>query len=347
MIQRCKKERRILENSLAIASQSPDQFAYNLMKGPGYMAITAGEVVHIIKCLPVEVKIAHGENCYEELAVTRNNKTMFLTPKTHILKSRGVKIECNGLFPTYYQINENWYKVLPKLTEAKSPTILRPISQATWNYNDPASLATSGIYTEKDLDQLRDRIMFPMDQPALLNDVAREMHGHVVTDNEGAISRLLKENAIEKIISNTWNNMWTKFTTFRSVSAGIFTIIIVIQGIKMILGVFLKGYALHRIYGWSTHLLSALWGSLATLFISLGQERYQQAQPANLDEEMHPVHTEERYVHAPAPSFPVKPPNTPSGPPLKLIPKATYVVVNENSHAVEVQNSRDPVRFSF
>ena len=54
------------------------------------MVITVGEVVHIIKCLPVEVKVAHGEKFCEELALTRNNKTMFLTPKTHILKSRGI-----------------------------------------------------------------------------------------------------------------------------------------------------------------------------------------------------------------------------------------------------------------
>ena len=184
---------------------------------------------------------------------------MFLTPKTHILKSRGIQIECNGLLPTYYQINENWYKVLPKLTEAKNPTTLHPTTQATWKYNDPASLATSGIYTEKDLDELRDRIMFPMDQPALLNQMAREMHGHVVTDNEGMISKLLNEDTMEKIFSNTWGRMWSKFTSFGSVSAGIFMVIAILQGIKIILGVFLKGYALHRIYGWSSHLWSALW----------------------------------------------------------------------------------------
>ena len=28
--------------------------------------------------------------------------------------------------------------------------------------------------------------MFPMDQPALLNQMAREMHGHVVTETLGA-----------------------------------------------------------------------------------------------------------------------------------------------------------------
>ena len=37
-------------------THSPDEFAYHLMKGPGYMSVIVGEVVHIIKCIPVEVK---------------------------------------------------------------------------------------------------------------------------------------------------------------------------------------------------------------------------------------------------------------------------------------------------
>ena len=155
------------------------------------MAIAAAEVVHIIKSLPVEVKIAHGENCYEELAVTRNNKTMFFTPKTHILKSRGVQIECNGLLPTYNQINENWYKIYLSWRKQRIQQFCVPSLRLLGNTTTQHLSQLAGC-TEKDLDQLRDRIMFPMDQPALLNDVAREMHGHVDTDNEGAISTLLK-----------------------------------------------------------------------------------------------------------------------------------------------------------
>ena len=33
-----------------------DQFANNIIKGPGFMTMVAGEVVHIIKCIPFKVK---------------------------------------------------------------------------------------------------------------------------------------------------------------------------------------------------------------------------------------------------------------------------------------------------
>lgn len=51
---------------------------------------------------------------------------MFLTPKTHILKNKGVLIGRNGWLPIYFQINEEWYKILPIPTETKRPITLHP-----------------------------------------------------------------------------------------------------------------------------------------------------------------------------------------------------------------------------
>ena len=80
LLQRCHLERQTLKNALAIATQAPDEFAYNLMKGPGYMAVTAGKVVQVIKCISVEVTVLHGEECYAELKVTKSNTTYVLNP---------------------------------------------------------------------------------------------------------------------------------------------------------------------------------------------------------------------------------------------------------------------------
>ena len=40
-------------NTLTLATQSPDEFAYHLIKGPVYISVITGEVVHIVKCIPV------------------------------------------------------------------------------------------------------------------------------------------------------------------------------------------------------------------------------------------------------------------------------------------------------
>ena len=170
------------------------------MKGPGYIAVTAGEVVHVIKCIPVDVMIQHGDKCCAELKVIKGNSTYFLTPRTHMIKERGPTVSCNTILPSYYLVEGSWYKLLPKPTEGVEPITIQPSAQATWEYISPAYLATSGIYTQKDLEELRDKIMFPVIKSSLLNDVAREIHGHTVANHDGTLMNLINEDTIENII---------------------------------------------------------------------------------------------------------------------------------------------------
>ena len=74
LTQRCILEQQVFRKTLTLATQSPDEFAYHLMKGPGYMSVIAGEVVNIIKCLPVEVKYRKTEECYLQLPIFRGNQ---------------------------------------------------------------------------------------------------------------------------------------------------------------------------------------------------------------------------------------------------------------------------------
>ena len=164
------------------------------MKGAGYMAVVAGKVVHIVKCVPVEIKMEHGESCYAELQVTRNNKTYFVTPRMHILKTQGTQTPCNRMLPSQYYVGNKWYKILPLPTTAEKPTIIKPMTAPTWEYVNPSELVTNGIYTEQELDQIKERIMFPVERPAVLNDLAREMRGHPLSDNEGNLLKLLNED---------------------------------------------------------------------------------------------------------------------------------------------------------
>lgn len=59
MHQRCELEKEVLKNTLSFASLQPDEFVYKMkiMKGLGYMAVTAGETIHVIKCISVDTVI--------------------------------------------------------------------------------------------------------------------------------------------------------------------------------------------------------------------------------------------------------------------------------------------------
>ena len=45
--------------------------------------------------------------------------------------------------------------------------------------------------------------MFPVEKSSLLDDVAREMHGHTAADHDETLMKLLNEDATEKIIEST------------------------------------------------------------------------------------------------------------------------------------------------
>lgn len=297
LLQQCNLEQQLLQNALAIATQSPDIFAYYLMKGPGYMALLAGEVIHIVKCVPVEVKIAQTEHCYNQLPVLRGNRTFFLTPQTHILLRQGIQTACNAFAPAMYLLGDSWYKLMPKPVDTVPPAIMKPLTKPTWKYVSPGSVATSGIYSENDLEDLKDHIMFPAERPAVLNTIARGIMGRPTSLQGGSITNLLDKDAIEKIAVSTWKKFWNKFLIFGNISAGIMGIYLSVRIFKLILDTLVHGYALHTVYGWSIYLLGAIWDSLTQLLLHLKLKQPYINKPTaptteDSHENKHPVETE-------------------------------------------------------
>ena len=109
----CKLERKEIQNSLSLTSNFPDEFAYNVIQKPGYIARLAEEAVHIVKCTPVNVKVQHTKECYEELSEISGNTIWFLTPKTHIIIRTGTQVDCDTIIPLYYTIDINWISLTP------------------------------------------------------------------------------------------------------------------------------------------------------------------------------------------------------------------------------------------
>ena len=273
LMQRCTLEQQVLRNSLTIATQLPDEFAYHLMKGPGYMAVVAGEVVHIVKCIPTEIKIRKTKECYLQLPITRGNQSLILSSRTHIIMKGGVQVDCNPIIPLMYRLDESWYRLTPAPIEAMFPTIMNPMTKPTWKYVQPGSLATSGIYTEEDLNNLRDHIMFPAERTAVLNTIARGVSGQPTLHQGISLTNLLDEESLNKIVDSTWNKMWSTFLTFGTASAGILGVFLIARGIKLAIDTIIHGYALHTIYGWSLYLLGSIWDSVTNLLLHLGRQQ--------------------------------------------------------------------------
>ena len=136
MLQRCTLEQEVFKNTLTLATQAPDEFAFQLMKGPGYMSVLSGEVVHIIRCIPVQVNFRKMDECYLQLPVLKNNQTQFLTQRNPILINTGTQTACNPFIPSTYKIGQSWYRVAPNPTESLPteslpPEIMQPMTNPT------------------------------------------------------------------------------------------------------------------------------------------------------------------------------------------------------------------------
>ena len=149
-------------------------------------------------------------------------------------------------------------KFNPSPEEILAPQQLLPMTVLTWKYLTPEHLATSGIYTTKDSEKLRDHIMFPAEKPALLNILARGAGGHSLHSGSLSMYNLLDEDFLNKIVDTTTSCVWNGFITFGSATAGVFGIFVIIRIINLIIDTAIHGYALHSLYGCSLHLLRAV-----------------------------------------------------------------------------------------
>lgn len=272
MQQKCELEKQVIANALSYATLQPDEFAYRLMKGPGYMAVTAGEAIYVIKCIPIEVSATRTKECYTELPVKLRNTTLYLTPKSRILSKIGNQRDCSFELPTLYRIEDTWVQFTPDpQIRQLAPQQLQPLTTLTWKYLTPGPLASSGIYSESDIKRLREHIMFPAEKPALLNSIARGLTGHSFDSDAMSVYNLLDENSLNKIAESAAAKVWKGFVTFGSATAGVFGIFLIIRLIKVVIDTAIHGYALHTAYGCSMHLLGAIWSSLTHLLLHLAR----------------------------------------------------------------------------
>ena len=267
VLQRCLLEQKVLKNSLSLATIQPDQFAFDFMRSPGYMAVLGGETIYIIKCVAVVVKLRESDECYSELPVSKDNKSYFLTPRTRILKQNGIQINCNSILPSTYEIDGVWYRFMPKPTETKNPHQMNPNHKYTWEYKSIGNLATSGIYTQEDLDKLRQAVMFPSDRPAILNILARKASGQTTNLNAISLSNLLDKKILEAYADNAWNRFKAKYTNYGIFSAGIIMTLLIIKCIGRIVAITLNFLNLRAAFGCSSYLLSALCSGMTNYWL--------------------------------------------------------------------------------
>jgi len=246
----------------------PDLFAHQSMKE--YMSVIAEEVVHITICISTKVTRRSTQKSHLELPVIFNNRSASLTPKTRVITSTGTAVDCSPLISVMYLTKGGWISLTPLPAAVTLPQTLEPLSQSEWHYMDAEYLASSRIYTEKDLVRLREHIMSPVEHPTRMKNFAKATAGYRVPLDGLSINNLLDEVALSRIAGTTDERLWGGFLKFGTAAAGFIGIWLIIKAIKVVADTIIHRYALHSVYRWSVHLLDTIFSSVTNLLLHFG-----------------------------------------------------------------------------
>jgi hypothetical protein len=266
---KCESDQELLKESLSLAYLSPDLFAHNLM-GPGYMAHVAGELIHIVKCLAVEVKIRENlKTCYKQIPIEYNNQEMFLSAKTNIIIKNGIETMFNKILPIGFNIEGQWITFTPQLQTINTPEMLSPDNKNYWSPTEIKDLANGGIYMEKDIKDYMRKIAFPIEREAILENTATDITRQREEQKEKDYSFSPFTTAYWKAIIAEY---WLEFEHFGQISAGIIMIFVIIYMAIQIVKFLLNGVAIHKIFGFLFRLLGALLGSVTQFCLIIGKK---------------------------------------------------------------------------
>ncbi|KAE9533437.1 hypothetical protein AGLY_009075 [Aphis glycines] len=229
-IPQCILERQLLQQKLTLASNNLPEFAYIMGGGPGFTAVKHAEIIYLIKCKKVSVKVTKTDSCYNELPVLYNNQTFYMAPKTHSLQKYGTQINCNSLYPPAFNLDGNWYGFSPNVQEIKTPQKLKPNSAWTWTYKNLDFLMNSGIYNTKDtMKAFQQHIIYSQEMEAVKNNIVRQFMGYNTVNQGIQFKYLIDEHTLGKMVEDKLYKLWGWFTTIGTFVLGLMVIFFVVN----------------------------------------------------------------------------------------------------------------------
>lgn len=296
---KCELEREVLQTQLSIAEYSPNEFAFLRMKSPGYMAQIMGETITIIKCQPVEVIVRPTITCFNELPISYNNKTAYMTPKNHLIHYVGTEIDCSAFMMPMYRLKGSWFGLSPSIHSVNTPLILQPSTTMTWQYDAPGNLASAGIYSISELENFRKQVLFPTERRAITNVLTRAIYDSQTDRQNLAFERLINDNTIDGIMSKYWEKAWGWFSWVGNFMAGIMGIYCVGRLIKFLIDTAIHAWALYPLYGLSWKLIGMFWDTITYCLVHLKTESNRNSAENDVEREENPqtvvplIHQEE------------------------------------------------------
>ena len=154
----CETERTLTESRLHALAQGDDA-AFRSLIGPGYEAFVTGSVVHIAKCVAVEVTIREYPNCTSEIPVTYLGRPHFVNPFTRVLVEFSTPIICSEATPVMWKLDNRWHCSTPQIRPCLPPTQMNLTQAPDWHVDFTTGIG-KGIYSGRALqDYQQNRLL--------------------------------------------------------------------------------------------------------------------------------------------------------------------------------------------
>lgn len=261
----CEVERRVLATQLILARLYPNDFAAELMRAEGYTAVVAGEIIYLIQCDPVYVKLALNEACYQEIPVLKDETLMFMTPMTRILQREGNKVECSAFLAPKYRFGNSWYTLDGKVRESPNPGELSSSLKSNWSYTYIPDLMKSGIYSVDQVEQMKTVIYDTSLHRSATNYMKNLLEGKPMEHHSFDIRRMVPDALVESAVQRYWSRFLGFASWIGHFTTAVIGVYMIARAVKFIIDTVIHGKILYDIYGLGWQLLAAFWDSLTSL----------------------------------------------------------------------------------
>lgn len=274
----CELNKQQLTHLLSLARTNPEEFAWVYTATEGYTAITRGEAVQLIRCVPVHVTPRPLNTCYNELPVWYKNESYFLKPSSRNLIRVGTQLSCDSPLSTLFYIDGTWMKIGGSLQVVPDPVQLSASFNHTWSYGAIKSLGQIGYMTEDQISLYRNSIIGPMERDAIADTMVSRIVSHGYSSDQGLdFNAILNKDTLTTSVTDAVINklygVWDFMIKHLGAVLGFALLWDLFWGI---ISCMLNGWMLFRKFGLSGMLLAACWSTCAkhALYGDLATKRF-------------------------------------------------------------------------
>lgn len=270
--QRCSMQNRITQNLQTLALLSPREFAYQYFGRPGFTAVARGEAIYAAQCKAVAVtpKPLDRGVCFNELVVTYNNQTWYMTPRTRIIISEGTIIPCSAEFSPIYLLGNKWISQNSLgLTEVPKPTVITT-EDIEYEFETMANLASGGLYTPEVLREYQRILTSPMEEAVVVARMTDSLRGSSQLPSGYSFARGLTEDDFSFIGGKVgWmGTVWSWWSRVSVACAAVMLFIYVMNTVISVVNCCLHFKYIRREQGLKSAILAGLFSSIGNLILS-------------------------------------------------------------------------------